>query len=354
VTYSENTDQAADHANQAIEFMEAHQVAPHPQNFEIWFNYASGNNPDLKTAIDKIIDTGEPFTTERTDELYAQYFSLMAEGLQVTEATAKLGQELQNLVSALGEADSNTRDFGNALAEFTGALQSGNESDLKSALTHVAGATADMRQHTSALEKQLDDSASEVRQLRDNLDVMRHEAFTDALTGIANRKMFDHELNRMAQEVSAEDSDLSLLMLDIDHFKLFNDTYGHQVGDKVLQLLAATVKECVKGRDIPARYGGEEFCVILPDTDITNAMTLAEQIRQAIGSKKVINKKTNEDLGRITVSIGAGQFIKHEPLGELIHRADEALYFAKKAGRDQVASEIDVSQSNLSVAAKTG
>ena len=354
MTYSENTEQANDHANQAIDLMEAHQVAPHPQNFEIWFNYASGNNLDLKTAIDAIIDIGEPFTTERTDELYAQYFSLMAEGIKVTEATNKLGQEMQNLMSALGEADSNTRDFGSALVEFTGALQSGSESDLKSALSHVAGATADMRQHTSALEKQLDDSANEVRHLRDDLDTMRQEAFTDALTNIANRKMFDSELSRLSQEVSAEDGNLCLLMLDIDHFKKFNDTFGHQVGDKVLQLLAATVKECVKGRDIPARYGGEEFCVILPDTDLASAMILAEQVRQAIGSKKVINKKTNQDLGRITVSIGAGQLIKNEPIGELIRRADEALYFAKNAGRDQVASEYDVSQSNLSAAAKTG
>ncbi len=334
--------------------MQTHGVPPHPQNFEIWFNYASGHNPDLKKSMDDLISSGDGFNGEHTDELYAQFFSIMAEGIQVSEAANILDDQLQRLMSALNDADGNTQNFGTALAEFTGALQTGGEGDLRAALAQVVTATTEMRSRNSTLETQLEDSVGEIRQLRDDLDTMRHEAFTDALTGIANRKMFDHELMRLAAESREAQSELCLLMLDIDHFKQFNDNYGHQIGDQVLKLLAATVKECVKGRDIPARYGGEEFSVILPATDLQSAVTLAEQIRQAIGSKKVVNKQTNQDLGRITVSIGAGQFVAGEPLGELIRRADEAMYLAKNTGRNRVASEEGISHTRLSDMAETG
>jgi diguanylate cyclase len=354
VTYAENHIQAADTAQQAMSLMQAHGIPPHPQNFEIWFNYVSGRNPDLQKTIDDLIDSGDGFTGQHTDELYAQFFSIMAEGIQVSEAATLLDDQLQRLMVALNEADGNTQNFGTALAEFTGALQSGGEGDLRVALAQVANATAEMRSRNSTLENQLEDSVGEIRQLRDDLDTMRHEAFTDALTGIANRKMFDHELMRLATDSQEPPSDLCLLMLDIDHFKQFNDNFGHQVGDQVLKLLAATVKECVKGRDIPARYGGEEFSVILPETDLQSAVTLAEQIRQAIGSKKVVNKQTNQDLGRITVSIGAGHYVAGEPLRELIRRADEAMYLAKNSGRNRVASETSINHTGLSDIAETG
>jgi diguanylate cyclase len=211
-----------------------------------------------------------------------------------------------------------------------------------------------MRHHAQSLEGRLDHSLGEIRRLKDDLDAMREEAFTDALTRIPNRKKFDLELVRLIDKAEAEASELSLLMLDIDHFKRFNDTFGHPIGDQVLRLLAATLKESVKGRDIPARYGGEEFAVILPDTGLVDALVVAENIRRAIGSKKVVNKQTGEDLGKITVSIGAGRLVTGEPPETLVGRADEALYAAKRGGRNRVASEYDVGQTSLSIAAETG
>jgi diguanylate cyclase len=159
---------------------------------------------------------------------------------------------------------------------------------------------------------------------------------TDALTAIANRKMFDFMLREAAIESVESGEPLCLLFLDIDHFKQFNDNFGHAVGDQVLKLLAAVLKETCKGQDTPARYGGEEFAVILPRTGIDNAARLAENIRERIASKPIVNRKTGEQLGRVQVSIGAAEFAWGEPVRSLVERADKALYQAKNTGRNRV------------------
>jgi diguanylate cyclase len=159
---------------------------------------------------------------------------------------------------------------------------------------------------------------------------------TDALTGLANRKLFDVEFYRMVNEAHNNKRPLSLLMVDIDYFKSFNDTYGHQVGDQVLKLVARTLKDGVKGRDLPARYGGEEFSVVLPETEVEGAIKLANTLREAVAAKEILNRSTGERLGKITMSVGAAQLAANEKTAELIERADAALYKAKHAGRNQV------------------
>ena len=124
-------------------------------------------------------------------------------------------------------------------------------------------------------------------------------------------------------------------MLDIDYFKKFNDTYGHQVGDQVLKLVASTLKTGVKGGDIVARYGGEEFAIILPKTTKENAFTVAEHVRDSVSSKDIINRGTGKVLGQIRLSVGVSEYKPGESIEDLIERADKALYEAKNNGRNQ-------------------
>src|SRR5205807_420006 len=120
---------------------------------------------------------------------------------------------------------------------------------------------------------------------------------TDPLTGLSNRKYFDMALND-AIDVSVERSEpLSLMLTDIDHFKNFNDTFGHLTGDQVLRLVAQSVKQNVKGQDIAARYGGEEFAIVLPRTALREAITVADQIRRSVMSKELMKRSTGEHLG---------------------------------------------------------
>ena len=131
-------------------------------------------------------------------------------------------------------------------------------------------------------------------------------------------------------------------MTDIDHFKKFNDTYGHQTGDQVLRLVGLSVKQNVKGQDIACRYGGEEFAIILPRTDRKQAVILAEHIRKAVMSKELVKRSTGENLGRITISIGVAQYAADDSAQSVIERADACMYAAKRAGRNQVKSEDDL------------
>ena len=129
---------------------------------------------------------------------------------------------------------------------------------------------------------------------------MRNESLTDPLTSLANRKYFDDSLAQAIARVAERSEPLSLMMTDIDHFKKFNDTFGHLTGDQVLRLVAMSVKQNVKGQDIAARYGGEEFAVILPNTVLRSALTVADHIRRAVMTKELMKRSTGEHLGRVT------------------------------------------------------
>ena len=127
-------------------------------------------------------------------------------------------------------------------------------------------------------------------------------------------------------------------MMDIDHFKTFNDSFGHQVGDQVLRLVAKCLIDGIKGKDVAARYGGEEFIIILPETELASAVAVGNSLRKTVANKDVINRNTGERLARITMSVGVAQFSGEEGVDELIGRADAALYTAKHNGRNQVAA----------------
>ncbi|VWB23642.1 diguanylate cyclase [Burkholderia lata] len=161
-------------------------------------------------------------------------------------------------------------------------------------------------------------------------------AHTDALTGVDNRGTFDMVLAKEAQRASRSGRPLSVLFVDVDHFKAFNDYYGHPAGDDVLRRVAQTASHCLRrDSDHVARYGGEEFVVTLPDTDAQGALTVAEGIRRAIAALGIEHAKS--PYGRVTASIGAATSANGRVnAATLLRRADEALYRAKSGGRNRV------------------
>jgi len=171
------------------------------------------------------------------------------------------------------------------------------------------------------------------------------------LTGIRNRKAFDIELADAVDQARRTAEPVSLFMCDIDHFKSFNDTWGHQTGDQVLRLVAQCLSENVKGRDTAARYGGEEFAVILRRTSLSAALSLAEQIRTSVESKRLVKRSTGETLGRLTISIGVSEFVKNDGIADLLQRADACLYAAKNGGRNRVVGQVQTTASMADIAA---
>jgi diguanylate cyclase len=208
-----------------------------------------------------------------------------------------------------------------------------------------------MQESNWQLETKLQASREDIASLQRNLAEVRRESMLDPLTKIFNRKYFDEGVERMVGTAVASGTPLALLLVDIDHFKRFNDTYGHQTGDQVLRLVAMTLRSQMKGQDVVARYGGEEFAAILPATDLDRAVTVADSIRRAIQGKELLKRSTNERLGRITASFGVALYRPGESIATLIERADRCLYAAKHAGRNRVCDESELAPDGSHIAA---
>ena len=217
---------------------------------------------------------------------------------------------------------------------------------MRKLVEDMIGATRAMESKTKALEGELQKSSEQVVELRGKLADVRKESLTDPLTGIANRKAFDAAMDA-ATLALAEGDHVSLMMCDIDHFKKFNDSWGHQTGDQVLRLVANCLSDNVKGRDTAARYGGEEFGVLLRGTSLEDATHVADQIRLAVQGRKLVKKSTGDVLGTITVSIGVAQFAPGDSIEAVIRRADACLYGAKKNGRNMVMGQTDPRMATL-------
>lgn len=332
--------EAKELAGKALSAMDGHKVPPTPPNYTVWYNYHSGQYPDLTRSLDVLIQSRRPFTPDVNQQLYDQFFGHEREANALRETGQQIEAALATVLTILSDADKGADRYAKALQSLSGQLaDAAGPNDVRKLIASVLEETARMQRQNEALQEQLRTSTNEIAQLRQDLESVKREAMTDPLTGLANRKYFDIALQERMRQSFGTGAPVCLLMLDIDHFKRFNDTYGHQLGDQVLKLVARTLVDTVKGRDLPARYGGEEFAVILPETALRDAVTLADKIRQAVASRRIVRKSTGEDLGAITMSIGAAEYIFGESSQDWIQRADAALYAAKRGGRNRVVAD---------------
>ena len=201
-----------------------------------------------------------------------------------------------------------------------------------------------MKESVDGLKSRLDESQTQIETLRVELLRAREEAMSDALTGLLNRKGLEYKLKEQLRPDMELPDNLSLLMLDIDHFKRVNDSFGHLFGDKVIRAVAQVIKGNIKGQDIGVRYGGEEFLVLLPETPVDGALVVAEKLRGLIASSRIKRINSDEMLESITISVGVANHEGGEGLEALIGRADEALYVSKSNGRNRVTTAVATAQ----------
>jgi diguanylate cyclase len=319
-------------------------VAPTPDNFELFYTYASGENAALSRIVGEMVSQRQSFTPKVLAELRAQALSRERAAKAMEDVGSGISEMLDMVLVKLETAGKHAGDYGRTLSEVSGGLGGDHSpAGLRKLVDGLIGATNAMEQRTKNLESELQRSSEQVSELKVQLDDVRKETRIDPLTGIANRKAFDVELQAAIDDAAATGATLALLMCDIDHFKTFNDSWGHQTGDQVLRLVANCLSENVKGRDTAARYGGEEFTVILRQTGLDGALNLANQIRSTVECKKLVKKSTGDILGRITISIGVAELSGQDRAETLVQRADTCLYRAKHTGRNRVVGENELS-----------
>ena len=313
-----------------------------PRHFEIWYTYATGYNPSLNQMINEMLSRNGTLQDTDIEQIYETYLSPSRYTDRIDRVGHKVMDEIEQVMGMLGAASGNASDYSQNLTDAARTLGlDTDDAGVRAIVETLVTATSEMQQNNQALEARLSASKQEIDQLQENLETVRTESLTDPLTTLANRKSFDDALVRLIAEARANNEPMSLLLTDIDHFKKFNDTFGHLTGDQVLRLVAIAVKQNVKGQDIAARYGGEEFAVVLPNTVLRDSIIVADHIRCAVMAKELMKRSTGEHLGRVTISVGVAVLRPDDTPQTLIERADGCLYAAKRNGRNQVVGETD-------------
>jgi diguanylate cyclase len=322
-------------ARKALEVMERHNIWPTALNFELWLHYVAAKDTPLGEALSQHLDSGEVFTDTKAEAMAALHLPRMRLNGELLTAGNALSKELDTVSRAIEHARESSEAYGERLASAHQALDGASPPGLKTVVENLATATHRIKQENATLENRLADTTAEVTRLRQHLEAVRLEAMTDGLTHLPNRRAFDEALESALKAADASGQAVTLAVLDIDHFKSFNDTWGHQTGDQVLRYVASVIGQSGAAPRTAARFGGEEFALILPSEDMRAALATLEHVRQAVCSRVLKRRSTSEDLGTVTVSVGLAERAPGEPAAALIERADAALYASKRGGRNR-------------------
>lgn len=320
----------------AVPLMIKHKVPTTPTNYALWYTYTSQQNPALNAALDQSLAEQGHCTPTLCDELYQAYLASETDR-DVQQIKLSLTAMMQELSHSMADTLSSTTDFEDVLEHtFDKLEQAENDGlSLEETTNLVKGLLKEsrhLRQSAGNFKGQLDSAQKEIASLRAALNKSQQEANEDALTGLYNRRAFDRDI----ESISQKQVPFSLILLDIDHFKSFNDNYGHQLGDQVLKLVASQLKVSCQDGATAYRYGGEEFVVLLADQSLSAARQQAEIVRKAIERISLQDKKSRERMKPITASMGLACSEKNESPVQVITRADRYLNQAKQLGRNRV------------------
>lgn len=333
-------------AEAALKSLKERNITPSPENYAVWLAYHCGSHVALRSELDLMIAGKRVIDDRICDQFYMNFFEDVAIGSRMMKAGGKIAAEMEDVRRDLLNAGIKSKAYREQLEATKQELaKTDNPLTTRDLVDSLVGATNEMASQSKHLESKLVESSVEIEALRFQLEKARHEAATDSLTGLANRKEFDGRLVEMCAASDRGFGPVTVILADIDFFKRINDTFGHQTGDQVIRFVASVMDRAKPKGGIVARLGGEEFALIAPMTDRKSGMVLAEKIRKAVEGKRLVRRASNEDLGKITISLGVSERRSGEKPGNMVERADAALYASKRNGRNRVSQE-ELTQAN--------
>lgn len=334
--YHDSIEKSAEYLRLALAQMTRHAAGLHPISYTVWYEYVAGINPSLKQRIDELTQNGQVLDDPAVYRLFRDHVA------EIDETTAqRISQGFEKVMGDISTTTAQAADeagqFGQTLKRWSDDVAAGKLTPtLSHGIADLLNYSRDMQQTVLTLNARLDESHREVEKLRKEVRRAREDAMIDGLTGLANRRSFDSALAQCLAATAPNTTGPSLLIADIDNFKRVNDNYGHLFGDKVIRSIATILRDNVKGKDLAARYGGEEFVVVLPDTPLEGARSLAEKIRGIVENCRIKRIGSDETVANITISLGVASWLPGETEQQLIARADCALYQSKQQGRNRV------------------
>lgn len=324
-------------AKRALDYIARYGTPPTPHAYEIFYTVCAGQNAELNEALANIIADKRQVSAKDAEHLYEQFLSTDRTSAEMATIGSNMSGEMSGLLKLIDTVAVSANTYQSSLQSAEQKLASGPPNqNFEAMVQSLLSATQTMAQTNAEVSANLETSRAQVEQLEDCLKAAREESSRDPLTGLCNRRQFDIMLDEAILAAGNGNTPLSLLMIDIDNFKPFNDEHGHVAGDSALRYVASCLKSNIKDHDTAARYGGEEFVVILSHTSLEHAMSVAERIRHLVHSRHLVKKATGESMGRISISVGVTEREERDSAESFLHRADMCMYAAKAAGRNQV------------------
>jgi len=320
------TSQFSEHTH---DFLSSHSIKPTPVNYFVIYLYICNDNKPLTVEIDKQLKEKKLISTDFLADLFKHFISdtQQIENSMLApfeDAMSKTLQKLAAQVSNENKAEKSLQKLDKILND------SEQKTSSESVVNYLLNTINTAKTQHQAMSQELISTQQKMSQLKDKLASSREEALIDSLIGLLNRRGCDEKLKKL----DFKDTHSSLA-IDIDHFKKVNDTFGHFIGDKVIQCIAKTIQSHIGEQDLAVRFGGEEFVVVMANKEIKEAQVIAEKIRTSIEKMKLKQKESNTYLPPISVSIGISQNNKSTDWKALFEQADSALYQAKNTGRNR-------------------
>jgi diguanylate cyclase len=319
----------------ALTLMVKNRIPPSPNHYSVWYTFADKSNFDLYRELSDVIARG--FCTEtKSRELYTKYIASASE-----RSLETIKRDLEKMVcemsSSITDASAGTVLFQSKINTSFDKLKKAEGGELTieetmSVMHEMVKNSKEVAKSVEIFSRQLTKAQREITELKDQISLFQKDAATDALTDLLNRRSFDLDLASLGEY----DMPFSVIMCDIDHFKRLNDTYGHQVGDIALKMVARIFIEQTRNSAMAYRYGGEEIVMLLPETPVSTARQMADYMRRRIEKLSIIIKETGTKVSSVTASFGVAATDGGEPPEDVVKRADLQLYEAKRLGRNRV------------------
>ncbi len=339
MAYLEERNRAGEYLRLALTYIAKYNLPANPVNYTVWYEYVAGKNMKLKKAIDASLDAAKPISAGNVEILYQKY---VADGdrIVISRLLTKIALMLKDITGHVLETEGDLAGHGKNLGELADQISKAHDyNEIKDVVDQMIVETKELVDSGKRLQKRMKISSEDLKQLQQDLEKSQQEAQTDVLTSLLNKRGFEKRFELERIRAKQNEIPFSLIMVDIDHFKKVNDSFGHLVGDSLLKSIANLLKSHLRKNDIASRYGGEEFLILLPETGIQGAKAAAQKIRDTLATKEWKLKETGKPMGKITVSMGIALYKLNEPEEALIKRVDDALYLAKNRGRDQIVTQ---------------
>jgi diguanylate cyclase len=314
-------------SRKSLDLLETLGCEPSPRAYAVAYAYVQDPAGPLAVDMMSVVTRRKRLGAAEVDRLFEAHLS--KEGNAFADAAGTLGRHIGTTMDLVGASIASARGASDRMTALV--AEEAGEDALRAVVTGLL-------EEQGALWRQLRETNGELDRMRDRYERMVDESRKDPLTEMANRRVFDDHLARDVARSARTGSPVCLLMIDIDHFKSVNDSFGHHVGDQVIKLIGKTLREAVRTSDVAARLGGEEYGIILSDAPLDKACEVAERIRRTIDGYKSISGGREGRQHKVTVSIGVSAFQPGDDPTSLYVRADACLYAAKRQGRNRVVS----------------